>query len=469
MLDILKKIIDPTKTVEPSLIRGELPSAREAYKRCFALAWPSALEAVLVSLVSSVDTMMVGTLGPGAISAVGITTQPKFLLMALIISLNVGVTAVVARRKGEGDIAGASRTLKQSLLICMAFSAVMTALALILPRGLLTLAGAQPDFIDDATAYFKIIMCGQFFNCIGMTINAAQRGFGNTKVSMRSNIAANLVNIIFNYFLINGNCGFPKLGVRGAAIATALGALVAFSMALISVLKHQNNMLTILGHGKWSFDKRTVSSVGKVGSSAAVEQVFMRFGFFVYALMVANLGTVPFATHQVCMHILNLSFAFSDGFSIASTSLVGQGLGAKRPDLAMIYGKAGQRFAMFIGMLLSILFIVLRRQIISLFSPDEAIIQMGSSIMLITAAIALVQTSQVVISGCLRGAGDSKYVARTSFISIAIIRTAVSWLLCYPVGLGLVGAWLGIFLDQLSRLLLNFIRFKSGKWAKIEL
>lgn len=101
-MNILEKIIDPTKSVEPSLIRGELPSAREAYKRCFALAWPSALEAVLVSLVSSVDTMMVGSLGPGAISAVGITTQPKFLLMALIISLNVGVTAVVARRRARG-------------------------------------------------------------------------------------------------------------------------------------------------------------------------------------------------------------------------------------------------------------------------------------------------------------------------------------------------------------------------------
>lgn len=468
-MNILEKIIDPAKSVEPSLIRGELPSAREAYKRCFALAWPSALEAVLVSLVSSVDTMMVGSLGPGAISAVGITTQPKFLLMALIISLNVGVTAVVARRKGEGDFQGASRTLKQALLICMAFSALMTSLALILPRELLTLAGAQADFIEDGIAYFRIIMCGQFFNCIGMTINAAQRGFGNTKVSMRSNIAANLVNILFNYFLINGNCGFPKLGVSGAAIATALGGLVAFSMALLSVLKHHNNVLTILGHEKWSFDRRTVSSVGKVGSSAAVEQVFMRFGFFVYALMVASLGTVPFATHQICMHILNLSFAFSDGFSIASTSLVGQGLGAKRPDLAMIYGKAGQRFAMFIGILLSLMFILLRRQIISLFSQEAAIIDMGAAIMFIIAAIALVQTSQVVISGCLRGAGDSKYVARTSFISIAIIRTAVSWLLCYPVGLGLIGAWLGIFLDQSSRLLLNFIRFKSGKWAKIEL
>ncbi len=469
MLNTIKKLIDPTKSVEPSLIRGELPSAREAYKRCFALAWPSALEAVLVSLVSSVDTMMVGSLGPEAISAVGITTQPKFLLMALIISLNVGVTAVVARRKGEGDYAGASRTLKQALLICMALSALMTSLALILPRELLTLAGAQADFIEDGIAYFRIIMCGQFFNCIGMTINAAQRGSGNTKISMRSNIAANLVNILFNYFLINGNCGFPKLGVRGAAIATALGGLVAFSMALCSVLRRHSNMLTILGHGKWSFDKRTISSVGKVASSAAVEQVFMRFGFFVYALMIASLGTVPFATHQVCMHIINLSFAFSDGFSIASTSLVGQGLGAKRPDLAMIYGKAGQRFAMFVGVILSLTFILLRRQIIGLFTTDAAIIDMGSNIMFIIAAIALVQTSQVVISGCLRGAGDSKYVARTSFVSIAIIRTAVSWLLCYPLGLGLVGAWLGMFLDQLSRLLFNFTRFKSGKWAKIEL
>ena len=108
----LKRLFWPEYMVKKHHVQGGLPSAREAYGTCLKMAWPSALESVLVALVSSVDTMMVGQLGPAAISAVGITTQPKFILLAVIITLNVGVTAIVARRKGEGDLKGANRCLK---------------------------------------------------------------------------------------------------------------------------------------------------------------------------------------------------------------------------------------------------------------------------------------------------------------------------------------------------------------------
>lgn len=126
------------------------------------MAWPSALESVLVALVSSVDTMMVGQLGPAAISAVGITTQPKFILLAVIITLNVGVTAIVARRKGEGDLKGANRCLKQALVISLTLSAVMTAVGLIFTEPLLRIAGAGDDFIVDAVAYFALYLPPMF-------------------------------------------------------------------------------------------------------------------------------------------------------------------------------------------------------------------------------------------------------------------------------------------------------------------
>ena len=461
MFRILKRFFDPEALVHPALAKGPLPCMQEAYRNCLSLAWPSALESVLIALVSSVDTMMVGGLGAAAISAVGITSQPRFLLMTPIIALNTGVTAIVARRKGEGNIEGACRSLKQALMV---------AGALFFARDLLTLAGAQADFINLGVEYYRIVMCGQFFACLGMTINAAQRGFGNTKVSMRSNVAANLVNLVFNYFLINGHWIFPRLATRGAAIATAMGSVVAFLMALASVLHPPTpGVLTLRSGAPWRFDRRTAGSIFKVASSTFVEQIFMRFGFFTYASLVARLGTVEFATHQICMNIINVSFGFSDGFGIASTSLVGQQLGAKRPDLAMLYGKIGQRCAMCIGVLLAVFFTLFRRELILLFNDDPAIVTLGAQIMLIVAATCLVQTSQVVVSGCLRGAGDSKYVALTSFISIALIRPALSWLLCYPVGWGLIGAWIGLFGDQFMRLILNFIRFRGGKWSTIEL
>lgn len=195
----------------------------------------------------------------------------------------------------------------------------------------------------------------------------------------------------------------------------------------------------------------------------------MRVGFFLYAMIVARLGTTALATHQICMQIISVSFAFGDGFGIASTSLVGQSLGAGRPDLAMIYGKVGQRLALLMACLLFFVFFFGRNFWVGIFNDSPAVITLGSQIMVIISIACLAQTSQVVLSGCLRGAGDSRYVAWVSLLSVALIRPLISWVLCYPVGMGLIGAWIGLAFDQFLRLVLNLIRFGQGKWARIKL
>ena len=195
----------------------------------------------------------------------------------------------------------------------------------------------------------------------------------------------------------------------------------------------------------------------------------MRIGFFTYAKIVASLGTIAFATHQICMNIINISFSFGDGLSVAASSLVGQSLGAKRPDLAIIYGKTGQRMAFVVSTGLVFFFILGREMLMALFTDDAEVIALGSLIILIIACTTHFQTAGVVFSGCLRGAGDTRFVALVSFISIAIIRPLLSWVLCFPVGWGLVGAWIGLWADQAMRMTLNMIRFKNGRWTKIEL
>jgi putative MATE family efflux protein len=455
--------------VKPSLIKGGLPTAKEAYSTLLNLAWPAALEGLLVSLISSADTIMVGGIGPAAISAVGITNQPKYLILAFIITLNVGVTAIVARRKGEGDDAGANKALKQAILLSVVIALVMTVVGIIYARPLLIFAGAQPDFLEDAIAYFQIVLVGNFFTSIAMSINAAQRGVGNTKITLKTNIAANLVNIFFNYFLINGIWIFPRLEVRGAAIATVIGNITMFCMSCYSVVNHKS-MLDITLEKSWKFDSRTLRGFWIVGSSALVEQLFMRVGFFSYTALVANLGTIPYAAHNVCMSLINLSFSFSDGFGIAGTALVGQNLGAERPDLALMYGKVGQRCAAVAGVVLCLIFLLLGKPLVSLYTNDPDVIRMGTQITVFIISITcLAQTTGVVMLGCLRGAGDSKYVAIISLISIAFIRPVLSYVLCYPVGLGLIGAWIGLFVDQILRMSLGYARFSSGKWTDIKL
>lgn len=452
----------------PKQIQGDLPPTKSVYKNFLKMAWPSALESLLVGLVSSVDTMMVGTLGNNAITAVGVTNQPRFLLLAMILSLNVGITAVTARRKGQNDQKGANNTLRAGIILSTMISLLMAMVGYFFAKPILTIAGAEDTYIGDAIIYFRILMFSIPFQSLNLTINAAQRGCGKTKISMWTNIISNIVNIIFNYLLINGTGIFPRLEVAGAAIATAMGACAAFIISICTLFK-KNNYLSFHFKSTWSLKKTVYNPIIKVASSAFIEQVFMRIGFLAYAAIIARLGTTEYATHLICMNILSLSFAFGDGLSIAASALVGQNLGAKRPDLSIIYGKTGQRLAFMISSVIFFIFIFGRSYLVSLFSDDPSVILLGSSIMILAALSTHAQTSQVVMSGCLRGAGDTNFIAVTAFISIALIRPFLTWLLCYPLGLGLHGAWIALGLDQAFRLLMNFRRFSSGKWSLISL
>jgi len=453
--------------IKPEQKLGDIPTSKEVYKTAVAIAWPSALEAVLVQLIASVDLIMVGGLGAVAIAAVGLTNQPKFILLAIILSLNIGVTAVISRRRGEDDREGANRTLRQSILICVVLSFFLSILGFCFARPLLLFAGAKIDVINSAVIYFKIVCIGNFFTSISLTINAAQRGIGNTKISMKTNIAANIVNLALNYLLIQGNFGFPALGVEGAAIATAIGNFVGFVMSVKSII-YAHGFLDISTKESWKLDKNTVASIFNISSSALVEQVFMRVGFFMTTKLIADLGTVAFATHQICMNILNITFAFGDGLGIASSALIGQSLGAKRPDMAIVYGKTLQRISMSVGCIFVFVFIIGRSFFVSLFSSDPTIIAMGSQILIIVAITSPIQTSQVVVTGCLRGAGDTKFVAVTSFLSIGLVRPGATWLFCYPLGLGVLGAWFAFGTDQTLRLIINLSRFLKGEWTKIK-
>ncbi|MDY3285528.1 MAG: MATE family efflux transporter [Eubacteriales bacterium] len=409
---------------------------------------------------------MVGTLGSYAISAVGLTNQPRLIILAVFMALNHGITAVISRRFGQRDREGANRALRQILLLAAIAVIGFAAVGEIISEPLLRFAGAKSDTLGYAVTYFRIILCGIPAVVMTMGINAAQRGVGNTRIAMRTNLTANFVNCAFNWLLINGHLGFPALGVAGAATATVIGNYVGLVIAVCSLL-HRDRFLCVSFRESFRPDLETLRPVFKIASSACLEQVFLRVGFFIYAKIVAELGTDDYATHQIGMNILSLSFCFGDGLTAAASSLVGRSLGEKRPDLAVMYGKCGQRIGFCIAVILAIFFVTCARPIYTAFTRDEAIIAKGIPIIYMCAVVTAGQISQVVFSGCLRGAGDTLYIAVTSMISIALIRPVVSWYLCYPAGLGLYGAWYGVIIDQYLRLLLNGIRFSKGKWTKI--
>ena len=295
-----------------------------------------------------------------------------------------------ARRRGQDDPEKANRVLVQSILITLGLTAIISAAAFVFAEPILRLAGSAPDTHEDAVAYFRIITAGMVFNTLTMVINAAQRGAGNTRIAMKTNIVANLVNICFNYLLIGGNLGFPKLGVSGAAIATVLGTVVACVMSFRSVLRH-GSFVSLRGRLRISFDRETMRAILNIGSSTLAEQLFLRIGFLTYSIVVANLGTVAFAAHQVGMNVMSISFSFGDGLSVAAVALVGRSLGEKRKDLARIYGGVCQRVGVFFSLLLSIIFLTLGRPIFLLFSTETEVLGYGDMIMRVLVVVVFLQ------------------------------------------------------------------------------
>ena len=447
---------------------GEVPPEKTIIRDVLHVAWPSVLESFFVGLAGMVDTIMVGALGSYAIAAVGLTTQPKFLGLALFLSMNVAVSAIVARRKGENDRESANRVVRMVLLITVQLTAVISAAFVAFASPIVAMVGSQPDTHEYAVDYLRIIMGGQIFSTVSLVLNAAQRGAGNTRIAMVTNLISNIVNVLFNYLLIGGNFGFPALGVRGAALATVIGTICACVLSICSVL-HRNGFVYLGAVKGWLADKLSVRSLLSVGSSAFVEQVCLRIGFLLFSMTVAHLGTTELAAHQIGMNMMHMSFTFGDGLSVASVTLIGQSLGRKRPDMAKIYGSVAQKIGLICAFVVAVFYFFFGKSLFLLFSNEQVILDYGATIMRVLSVMLFFQILQVVQFGCLRGAGDTRFTAMVSLISVTCIRPGISWLLCYPLGLGLIGAWLGTFCDQCVRFLMSFVRFRKGQWTKLKL
>ena len=231
------------------------------------------------------------------------------------------------------------------LLITLGMTALTSALFVAFAGPIVRLVGSQPDTHEYAVEYLQIIMGGQVFNTVSLVLNAAQRGAGNTRIAMVTNLISNVVNVIFNYLLIGGNLGFPELGVRGAAIATVLGTVCACALSIASVLRKDGfiNLRSVKG---WLPERQSVKSIGNVWSSSLVEQVCLRIGFLLFSMTVARLGTTELAAHQIGSNMMSMSFSFGDGLSVAGYHLIGQSLGRQRPDMAKIYGSVCQRLGL---------------------------------------------------------------------------------------------------------------------------
>ena len=440
------------------------------YKEALKMAWPAVCESFFVALTGMVDSLMVSKLSPDAVAAVGITTQPKFMGLALFFALNVAVSALVARRRGEQNKNAANQILLVALTFAIFAIAIVSSLCVGCANGIMRFCGSTEETHGMAVLYYRIIMGGMLFNVISMVINAAQRGSGNTKIAMRTNITSNIVNVVGNYLLIQGHFGFPALGITGAGIATVFGTVVACVMSICSLMKEDNFVsIPYIFSEKIKLSIVPMISIVKLGFSVFIEQLLMRVGFMSTAIMAAKMGNQAMAAHQVGMNIMGLTFSFGDGMQVAAVALIGRSLGEGNTEKAGDDGKTCQKIGLLISMVIAVVYFLGGEALYRLFFEDDVIVGYGVQIIRVIIVTALFQISQVVYMGCLRGAGDTTYTAMASTISVTLIRTTASYVFGFVLGLGMVGIWLGVLADQISRYTMGAIRFKRGKWVKIKI
>jgi MATE family multidrug resistance protein len=318
------------------------------------------------------------------------------------------------------------------------------------------------------TSYARIRLAGGGFFTIYLCLSCFFRGIGNTKTPMKVVIVANLINIIFDYLLIFGKLGFPPMGVRWAAIATVFANLVAALSLLRIFLSRRYHDLCSSRHTiglKWVEMKRLL----RIGSPIGVQYFLDMGSFLVFAAMIGRMGDQQLAAHNIAIRLLSLSFMPCFGISIAATSLVGQYLGRKDPQQAIISGYTAIKLGLLYSLSVAILFLTLRHELISVFDDSTRVLRYGSSILLLAAAFQLFDAVGIISSGGLRGAGDTRWTMAVGVSYAWALFVPLSLLFGYGLGLGVVGAWIGATIYIIVFGLTLFWRFWSKKWMAIRI
>jgi putative MATE family efflux protein len=269
-----------------------------------------------------------------------------------------------------------------------------------------------------------------------------------------------------NYLLINGHCGFPALGINGAAIATVLGTVVAFIMSVRSLFKKDSFVQAqYIRAESIRPGRESVKELVPMSLTLLSENLMTRLGFAITGALTARIGTDPYSAHIVGMTFMNLGFAFGDGLQSAMVALVGKSVGENNPAKAKSYVRSGQKFGLVISVIVAALMLVLDKQIFGLYFPNDPImLEYGQLISRFIAVIMPIQVAKIVFNGMLRGAGDVRFTLIGSTIGVTIVQSILMYFLIIRMRTGLTGVWVSILISQAVQLALFCWRYFSGRW-----
>lgn len=425
------------------------------------LAIPMILELSLESVFAVVDIFFVSKLGPNAIATVGLTESVITIVYSFAIGLSVAATAIVARRTGEKDYKNGAKTGAQAILLCIILSAIISILGIFFAPHVLEIMGAEADVVKEGAGFTRVMLGSNIVIMLLFLINGVFRGAGNAAMAMKSLWIASLVNIILCPIFIH------FFGLIGAAIATVIGRGCGVAYQLY-FLFNSNDRLPFV-KSMFGIDIEEMKDIIKVAWPATFQFIIQSGSWIILARLVAETGgTEASAGYQIAVRNVIFFILPAWGMSNAAATLVGQNLGANKPERAeesvWIATKYNVIFMAFVTLVLSFF----SNNIISIFTDNPVLINHGALALRIMGYGYICYGVSMVMIQALNGAGDTKTPTWISFISFWMFQIPLGYFLAYNMKMNEVGAFAAVPIAETLLAVLCYVYFKKGGWKEVK-
>jgi putative MATE family efflux protein len=428
----------------------------------FLLAIPMMLELVMESTFAVADIWFVGKLGAEAVATVGLTETFLFLLYALAMGLAMGITAIVARRSGEGDKDAAALAGSQAIVIGVLASLPFSIAGLWFARDLLALMGASGWVLEEGWRYTQWMLGGNVVIILLFVINAVFRGAGDAAIAMRVLIVANLINIVLDPILIFGWGPVPAMGIEGAAIATNIGRGCGVLVQLWALWQGGKHLR--ISRAQLRLHAATLLHILRTALGGVGQMLIAMTSWIFLMRILADVGSTAVAGATITMRVMMLTMMPAWGLSNAAATLVGQNLGAGQPERAeaTVWKIGSYNMVFLVGV--SVLYFFFSEAIIGIFSDDAAVIAVGAEWMQILAYSYFVYGWWMVSVQAFNGAGDTRTPTWINFIFFWLIQIPLCWWLAIRLDWAQSGVFWGVFCSETGVGLFTLWLFSRGHW-----
>jgi len=440
---------------------------RQLYREIWALAWPMAGTNFLSRGAAIVDTAMVGRLSAVALAGLGMAQIPVFLAMAIQRGLGIGGQVLIAYHTGANEPERRLNVARAVVAITALVSVCLAVLSWLVSPWLCRMMGADEAMLAESIRFLNVYYVMLIFSGSFFVFSAIFQGAGDARTPLYVTLGVNLLHVVVAYATIFGRLGLPRLGVAGSAWGMGISEL-AGTMVLAVIAKRRG----LWAPGFRGLSLGAVRTVWRLGAPTAGERLLVNGMQGVYYRLLAGFGAAAIAAHRIGVDMEAVSWLPAVGFGQAATTIVGQRLGANDPEGARRAGWiTTQISSVFMGTL-GLSFALFAEQWMHLFTADPVVIGLGVKFCMAAAAIQVPMAIAMVVSGALRGAGETRWVMWTPVVGGWLVRLPLSYLFGYTLGFGLVGIWWTMLSDWVVRGLMvslkfKYLRFRLGEKVQI--